>query len=65
MGIEQIQNKLIKIETNTTSNLRASTRNQENIQELERDIALLKIDITDIKEIVKRLEKNCQNRREE
>ena len=59
MNIEQVQNKLIKIETNTTSNLRASTRSQENIQELNRDMALLKIDITDIKEIVKRLEKNC------
>ena len=65
MNIEQIQTKLIKIETDTTYNLRASTRNQENIQELKRDIALLKIDITDIKEIIKRLEKICQNRKED
>lgn len=60
MNMEQIQAKLIKMETNTTSNLRASVRNQENIQELKHDMAILKIDITDIKEIVKRLEKNYQ-----
>lgn len=60
MNIEQIQTKLIKIETNTISNLRDSTRNQENIQELKHDMAILKIDIADIKEIVKRLEKNLQ-----
>lgn len=39
------------------SNLRTATRNQENIQQLEHDIAILKIDI---KEIVKRFEKNLQ-----
>lgn len=58
--LDQIQTKLIEIETDTTCNSRSATRSQEDIQQLKCDMAILKIDITDIKEIVKKLEKNLQ-----